>query len=243
MNVVKKRSSKRRSRRTDTVKALSEISRTITSDLLIEDILASIVEVTAKLMGSNICSIFLLDSEKNLLVNKASQSVSALYNNKPPLKAGEGIAGKVLLLNKPAAVKDVKKEPEYKYRDIAKKEGLCSLLCVPLAVKGKAIGVINSYTSKPHAFTGTEIEVLSAIASLAAMAIENTGLLMKAKSVEEELQSRKSIERAKGILMRDEGLSEEDAYLRIQRFSMDSRKTMREIADSLILSYNLRRLR
>jgi len=243
MNVVKNRSSKRRSRRTDTVKVLSEISRTITSDLLIEDILASIVSVTARLMGSNICSILLLDSEKGILENKASQSVSDLYNNKPPLKSGEGIAGKTLLKNTPIAVKDVKKEPEYKYRDIAKKEGLCSLLCVPLSVKGKAIGVINSYTAKPHVFTRPEIEVLSAIASLAAMAIENTGLLMKAKSIEEELQSRKSIERAKGILMRDEGLSEEDAYLRIQRFSMDSRKTMREIADSLILSYNLRRLR
>ncbi len=243
MNVVKNRSSKRRSRRTDTVKVLSEISRTITSDLLIEDILASIVSVTARLMGSNICSILLLNKEKGLLETKATQSVSEKYNKKPPIKVGEGIAGKVILNNKPIAVKDVKKETEYKFSDIAKKEGLCSLLCVPLTVKGTAIGVINSYTSKPHAFTRTEIEILNAIASLAAVAIENTELLMKAKNIEEELESRKIIERAKGILMRDEGLSEEESYLRIQKYSMDSRKSMKDIAESLILSYNLRRLR
>ena len=190
----------------DQIKALSQISRTITSNLLIDDILSSIVNVTAKLMGSNICSILLLNTEKGLLETKATQSVSEQYNRKPPIKIGEGIAGKVLLTNKAMVVKDVKKENEYKFRDIAKNEGLCSLLCVPLTVKGKAIGVINSYTSKPHVFTKTEIEVLSAIASLAAVAIENTDLLMKAKNVEEELQSRKIIERAKGILMRDEGL-------------------------------------
>ena len=239
----RKRAAKPKASYKDPVKALSAISRTITSGLLIEDILASIVGVTARLMGSNICSILLLDSEKGLLATKASQSVSGLYNNKPPLKVGEGIAGKAVLLNKPIAVKDVKNEPEYKYRDIAKKEGLCSLLCAPLAVKDRAIGVINSYTAKPHVFTKSEIDVLSAIACLAAIAIENTDLLIKAKNVEEELQSRKIIERAKGILMRDERLSEEDAYLRIQRFSMDSRKSMKDIAESLILSYNLRRLR
>ena len=225
------------------IKALSAISRTITSDLLIEDILASIVSVTAKLMGSNICSILLLNKEKSILETKATQSVSELYNKKPPIKVGEGIAGKVILQNKAFAVKDVKKENEYKFSDIAKKEGLCSLLCVPLTVKGNAIGVINSYTSKTHVFTKTETEVLSAIASLAAVAIENTELLMKTKNVEEELESRKIIERAKGILMRDEGLSEEESYLRIQKYSMDSRKSMKDIAESLILSYNLRRLR
>ena len=116
------------------IKALSKISEAIASDLYLEDILRLIVAVTAEVMGSNICSLMLIDEKKNELLIRATQSVSEEYNKKPPLKIGEGIAGKVAKENRPIAVKDVTKEKEYKYKDIARKEGLCSLLCVPLAV-------------------------------------------------------------------------------------------------------------
>ena len=75
------------------------------------------------------------------------------------------------------------------------------------------------------------------------MSIENTDILMKAHDMEEELKTRKLVERAKDILMRDEKLTEEEAYLKLQKFSMDSRKSRRDITESLIVSYNLRRLR
>ena len=114
-------------------------------------------------------------------------------------------------------------------------------MCVPLAVKGKAIGVINCYTSTPHDFTGTEIELLTSIANQAAVAIENTELMVKSKVIQEELDNRKRIERAKGILMRDEGLTEEQAYLKIRKYSMDHRKTMREVADAIILSTEIKK--
>jgi signal transduction protein with GAF and PtsI domain len=224
------------------IKALSKISKSIASDFYLDDILHLIVTVTAEVLGSNICSLMLIDEKTNELVVRAAQSISEEYNKKPPLKIGEGIAGKVACENKPIAVKDVTKEKEYKYKDIAKKEGLSSLLCVPMSVKGKVIGVINCYTSKPYNFSDEEIEILTTIANQAAVAIENTELVVKSKVIQEELETRKRIERAKGIMMRDEGLTEEQAYLKIRKYSMDNRKTMREVAEAIILAADMKHL-
>jgi signal transduction protein with GAF and PtsI domain len=225
----------------DQIKALSKISKAIASDLYLEDILRLIVTVTAEVMDSNICSLMLIDEQTSELVIRATQSMSEEYNKKPSLKIGEGVAGMVAKDNKFIAVKDVTKENEYKHKDIAKKEGLCALLCVPLAVKGKVIGVINCYTSKPHDFSETEIEILTSIANQAAVAIENTELMVKSRVIQEELETRKKIERAKGILMKEDGLTEEEAYLKIRRYSMDSRKTMREVADAIILASDIKK--
>ena len=223
------------------IEALSKISEAITSDLYLEDILRLIVTVTAEVMGSKICSLMLLNAETNELEIRATQSVSEEYNKKPPIKFGEGIAGIVAKENRPISVLDVKEDPRYVNRDIAKKEGLFSLVCVPLCVKGKVIGVLNSYTSGPHEFSDTEIAVLTTVANQAAITIENTELLVKTKVIQEELETRKAVERAKGIIMRDKGLAEEQAFRRIQKFSMNSRKSMREVAEAIILAHDLER--
>jgi signal transduction protein with GAF and PtsI domain len=224
------------------IKGLSKISKAITSELYLEDILKLIVTVTAELLDSNICSLMLVNEKTNELIVRATQSISEEYNKKPPLKVGEGIAGRAAKENKPIFVKNVTKEKEYKHKDIAKKEGLSSLLCIPMSVKGKVIGVINCYTPKPHDFDENEIEVLTTIANQAAVAIENTELMVKSKVIQEELETRKRIERAKGILMRDEGLTEEQAYLKIRRYSMDNRKSMREVAEAIILAADMKHL-
>ena len=226
----------------DQIKALSKISKAIASDLYLEDILRLIVTVTAEMMGSNICSLMLVDEKTKTLAIRASQSMSNEYNKKPNLKVGEGVAGRCAEQNKPIVIRDVTREKEYKYRDIAKKENLCSLLCIPLAVKGRVTGVINCYTSTPHNFTETEIEILTSIANQAAIAIENAELLVKSKVIQEELETRKRIERAKGILMHDEKLTEEEAYLKIRKYSMDNRKTMREVAEAIILAADMKQL-
>lgn len=224
------------------IKALSKISKAIVSDLYLEDILRLIVTVTAEAMGSNICSLLLIDEKNKELTIRATQSVSDEYNKKKPLKIGEGIAGKVVKENVSVVIKDVAQEKEYKYQDIARKEGLCSLLCVPLAVKNKVIGVINCYTSKPHDFTEVEINVLSSIAAQAAVAIENAELMVKSKVIQEELESRKRVERAKGILIREEKLTEEEAYLKLRKYSRDHRKTMREVAEAIILAEEVKKM-
>lgn len=223
------------------IEALSKISKAISSELYLEDILKLIVTVTAQVMDSKICSLMLLDEKSKKLFIRATQSISEDYNKKPPLSIGEGIAGKVAKENKPIAVSDINGEEEYKYKDIAKKEGLLSLLCIPLSVKGRVIGVINCYTSYLHEFSEIEINMLTNVANQAAVAIENTELMVKTKVIQEELETRKLVERAKDILMKRLKLSGEEAYRRIQKQSMNTRKSMREMAEAVILTEELER--
>jgi len=220
------------------IEALSKISQTIISNLYLEDILRLIVMVTAEVMNSKICSLLLVDEKGKDLVIRATQSVSELYNKKPNIKIGEGIAGKVAKENNPIVALDVRNDPRYVNRDIAKKEKLRSLLSVPMSVKGKVIGVLNSYTSTPHKFTKNEINILTTVANQAAVAIENAQLMVKSKIIQEELETRKLVDRAKGILMR-KGQTEEDAFRRIQKQAMDLRRSMRQIAEAVILSDDL----
>jgi len=223
------------------LEALSKISRAISSDLFLEDILRLIVVVTAEVMKSKICSLWLVDERDNALKIRATQSMSEEYLRERSLKLGEGVVGYVAQENRPMMINNVLKEPRYKEKELARKEGLVSLLSVPMCVKDKVIGVINCYTSFPHKFTKSEIEVLTTVANQAAVSIENAGLIMKAKIIEDELMSRKLVERAKGILMKEQHLSEEEAFRRIQKKSMDLRKSMREIAEAVILANQIQR--
>jgi signal transduction protein with GAF and PtsI domain len=218
------------------LEALSKISKAISSDLYLEDILRLMVVVTAEVMKSKICSLWLVDERDKALKIRATQSMSEEYLKERSLKLGEGVVGYVAQENRPMMIYNVLKEPRYKEKDLARKEGLVSLLSVPMCVKDKVIGVINCYTSSPHKFTKSEIEVLTTVANQAAIAIENAGLIMKAKIIEDELISRKLVERAKGILMKEQHLSEEEAFRKLQKKSMDLRKSMREIAEAVILA-------
>jgi len=222
------------------IETLSKVSEAITSSLYLEDILKLIVTVTAEVMNSKICSLMMLDEKTKTLTVKATQSMSEAYNKKPSLKLGEGIAGKAALKTRPTIIKDVKKDPNYRNVAIAKKEGLYSLLCMPLKVKDRVIGVLNLYTSRPHKFSDSEIGVLTAVANQAAIVIENSQLLVETKVVQEELASRKLVERAKGILMKTQKYTEEEAFKKIQKLAMNTRRSMKDIAEAIILAQSVR---
>ena len=217
------------------LEALAKISEAVTSDKYLDDILRLIVTVTAEIMDSKICSLLLLNDKKELVV-KATQSISDDYNKKPNIKLGDGLAGLVASEGKSLTSDDVREDNRYVNRDIAKKEGLCSLLCVPLQVRGEIIGVLNSYTSKPHKFSDAEIIMLNSVANQAAIVIENFRLVVETKVVKEELEARKIIERAKGILMKRRNLAEDEAYSLMRKYSMDNRKTIKEVANAIILN-------
>ncbi|OGH05734.1 MAG: histidine kinase [Candidatus Levybacteria bacterium RBG_16_35_11] len=226
----------------DIIEALSRISEAMTSDLYLEDVLKLIVTVTAEVMGSKICSLMLLDPKRKELSIKATQSINKEYINKNPLKLGEGIAGKVAQEGKPISVFNIAEDKNYKYQEIAHREGLVSLLCVPLHVKGKIIGVLTIYTSEPHHFSDYEVNILKTVADQAAIVIENYRLVMETRVIREELETRKAVERAKGILMKEQNLNEEEAFRKIQKFSMDNRRTMREVAEAIVLSHEMKNL-
>jgi GAF domain-containing protein len=222
------------------IQALSKVANLITSGLYLEEVLRLIVSVTAEIMNSKICSLMLLDPDKQELVVRATQSISESYNKKPNIKLGVGIAGIVAKENKPICVLDVRKDSRYLNQDIARKEGLYSLASVPLSVKGRVIGVLNCYTSEKHEFTKHELEILSAVANQAAVAIENAELSLRARSAEEALLTRKLIERAKEILSQEANILPAEAYRLIQKQSMDTRKSMREIAEAIILTQDIK---
>jgi len=222
------------------IEALSKVANLITSGMYLEELLRLVVHVTAELMNSKISSLMLLDPERKELVVRATQSISEAYNKKPNIKLGEGIAGIVAEVNKPITVLDVRGDQRYLNQDIAKKEGLVSLASVPLSVKGTVIGVLNCYTSKKRKFTKHELDVLATLANQAAIAIENAELDLRARSAEEALTTRKLIERAKDILSQEANILPSEAYRLIQKQSMDTRKSMREIAEAIILAKDIR---
>ncbi|MBW2096512.1 MAG: GAF and ANTAR domain-containing protein [Deltaproteobacteria bacterium] len=224
------------------IAGISDISRAITSDLYLEDILKLIVMVTAKVTGVDICSLWLIDrGEKPERIRlKATQAIDPEYVQDRSLTMDEGVVGYVLSRNRPLIVKDVLKEPRFKEKEMAKKLGLVSMLGVPLQAKDdKAIGVINCFTSEPHAFSRAEINMITAVANQAAVAIMNTELMVKTKVIQEELETRKLVERAKEIVMQRRQTSGEEAYRWLQRKSMDSRKSMRQIAEAILISEDL----
>ena len=218
------------------IETLSQVSETVTSNRLIDDVLQLLVTMTAQMMNSKICSIMLLEQEAGELRIVATQSLSEQYRRKPNLKIGQSISGRAVQERRPIMVADVRKEPDYMYREIAGKEGLCSLLSVPMLIRDKAVGVVNCYTSVPHSFVVEEVKIMQAIANQAAIAIEHTTLMEKSFEMQEALAVRKLVERAKGYLMRTRKMSEEEAFRLIQRQSMDLRKSVREIAEAILLA-------
>ncbi len=194
-----------------------------------------IVVVTAEMLNSKICSIMLLDDKGKELAIKATQSLSEEYKRKPNIKVEQSLSGQVVKTKKPMVVFDVRLEDRYAYRDLAIKEGLSSMISVPMIVKDKVIGIINVYTQDPHEFTQEEINVLQMVANQAAIAVENTKLMEETLKAKEALETRKLVERAKGVLMRLQGLSEEAAHKLIHKKSMDSCKAMKDVAESILL--------
>jgi signal transduction protein with GAF and PtsI domain len=221
------------------IKALMDISRAITSDLYLEDILKLIVMVTAKVTSVEICSLWLIDDSQNpkIVRLKATQAIDPDYVKDRSLKMDEGVVGYVATHNRPLIVSDVLKEPRFKEKEMARKLCLVSMASVPLQVKDeKVIGVLNCFTAEPHEFSEPEVNLIKAVANQAAVAILNTELMVKTKVIQEELETRKLVERAKEVLMRRRNMTGDQAYRWMQKRSMDSRKSMRNVAEAVLLS-------
>ena len=149
----------------------------VTSTLRLDEVLQLITEETVSIMGVDVCSLRLLDDEKENLVLKATYGHTEEYmRRKAVVKLEKSVTGKAAKSRKPVFVENVQKDPLYRYPSLARKEGLVSLLAVPLIRAGDVIGVIDIYTRKRHTFTRREIRLLSLFSDQAAVAIENAKL-------------------------------------------------------------------
>ncbi len=225
----------------DYIDTLNKISKAITSDLYLEDVLKLIVTLTANVMQAKICALWLLDEKTQTLKIKATQSMSNEYLKERTLKVGEGIVGLVAKTKKPIVIPDVVSDERYKEKTMARKEKLVSMLSVPMMVKNRVIGVINCYTTAKYNFEKSDIDLLSTVANQSAVAIENTELMVKTRVVQEELETRKKVEKAKGILMKEQKITEEEAYDLLRKSSMTKRLPMKDIAEAVVLSYEIKK--
>ena len=225
--------------RSKQISTLAEVGQVIASGKYLDEVLQLLVNIIAKMMQARVCSIMLVDSGKNELVIKAAKASSEEYWRKPNLKIGNSLISRVVKEKAPLMVRDVTKQEGYQYPELATKEGIRSLLSVPMILKEHVIGVLNVYSEHERAFSNEDLRLLSAVADHVALAFENTKLNVAIQESQEALLTRKLVERAKSILQRQANLNEEEAYKRLQQQSMKTRRSMREIAEAVILSSEL----
>jgi len=169
------------------MQTLIEISHSISSTLSLNEVLSKIVENAAKALGFKAASIRLLDEERKTLEVKATFGLSEAYLKKGPIEVGKSHIDAECTKGCAVTVSDVSKDGRLQYPEEIIREGIRSILSVPLSIRGTVIGVIRVYTSHPYFFTQSEINFLSALASSGAIAIENARLFEHIKGEYEEL--------------------------------------------------------
>lgn len=221
------------------VSILFQISRSLVGKQSLDEILLQIVVRAADLIDSKICSLQLLSPDKKELAIRATQSLSTAYREKPPVRVERSVVGRAVLEKRVVAVENIGKEPGYGYPEIARREGLKSLLAVPLMVGDDVIGVLNCYTTQVRSFSEDEIRVMQIIANQAAIAIEHMRVIEEERQARLALDTRKAVEQAKRILMKRYQMTEDACHRLLQKMSMEKNKPVKEIADALVLAAEL----
>ena len=174
-------------RRTEILKAAMAVGDSITSQLEIRDVLQAVVEQATVLMEAKISSLLLVDETNKQLVLESVYGSTPEYIEKPNLDLEKSLLGRVVRNGRPLRVRDVRTCKEYTHRDLAKSEGLVSLLAVPLKWHEASIGVLNVYSANPHRYTQDNVLLLSMLASQAAIAIQNARTVSRSQKMEEQI--------------------------------------------------------
>lgn len=179
--------------------ALANVSRTINSTLNLDDALQVVTREARLLMRAKMCSLMMLDEDQEWLDLRASSGAGEAYLSKPRLNVHESLLGVVVRRKKPLQVENVQISSRYQNVEVARREGLVSLLSVPLLFAGESIGTLSVYTDHLYNFSNEEIRILSALAELSAIAIEKARLYERIVDVEEQLRQNEKLS-ALGLL-------------------------------------------
>jgi GAF domain-containing protein len=162
--------------------ALYQAALTISSSLELDQVLQSIVKSTTEAMQVKACGLRLLDQELGQLKLSSVYGLSENYLSKGPVEVNASPIDGEALHGSPVIIADARTDPRFQYKEAARAEGIVSVLCVPLEVHGKAMGVMRVYTDEPSEFREEDVQFLSVLASLAALAIENARLYENVRS-------------------------------------------------------------
>ncbi len=216
-------------------------SRMAASDPL-HAVLNRIVDFAGSLIKCDSCFVYVL--EDNQLVLRASKNPHSDIVDHLGIWLGQGITGWVGWHREPVAIPaKALQDPRFKRFQNLPEDTFEAFLSVPILCRGKLVGVINLQHRKPYHHTENEVRLLTTIGHLVGAELERARLETENLQLSDRLESRKHIERAKGVLQRDFGLDEESAYKAMQRESRQRRKSMREIAEAIILNDDLRKSR
>jgi two-component system, sensor histidine kinase PdtaS len=164
---------------------LAQVSQTITAPLYLDEMLRVVVEMAAQIMRARATALLLFDEERGELVLRAAHGLSRGHAVSSPIRVQNSLTGEAIMRGEPVVVRDLSGDTRYRNRELAREEGLCSFLAVPLRVRDKVIGAFNCYMDEVHDFGENEIELFSTLANQTALALENANLAMNSMLVRE----------------------------------------------------------
>ncbi len=221
------------------VDVLHEISVRLASADGFHDVLNRVVEFATALVKCDSCLIYVLEGDD--LVLRASKNPHPEIVDGLKLRVGQGITGWVAEHREPVAIPErAAQDPRFQFFHELPEDSYEAFLSVPVMCRGRVVGVINLQHKQHHVYRRREIRMISTVGFLVGAEIELARLEEANLTLAEQLQTRKLVERAKGILQRDLGLNEEQAYLALQRQSRQKRRPMKEIAEAIVLSDEVR---
>lgn len=216
-------------------------SRMAASDPL-HTVLNRIVDFACSLIQCDSCFVYVLEQDQ--LVLRASKNPHSDLVDHLGILLGQGITGWVGWHREPVAIPEkALKDPRFQRFKNLPEDTFEAFLSVPILSRSKLIGVINLQHRKPYYHTEHEVRLLTAAGYLVGAELERARLESENLELSDRLESRKHIEKAKGVLQRDFGLDEDSAYKAMQRESRQRRKSMREIAEAILLNDDLRKTR
>ncbi|HEY4379948.1 MAG TPA: uroporphyrinogen-III synthase [Acidobacteriaceae bacterium] len=221
---------------------LHEISSRIASADSFHLVLGRIVDFVTAIIPCDSCFIYVLEADR--LVLRASQNPHADLVDQLGLQIGHGVTGWVAEHREPVAIaSNASKDPRFEAFKNVPEDQFEAMLCTPILCASKVVGAINLQHRNSYQHTSNEVRLLSMIGFLVGAEIERARLESENAALAGRLETRKVVDRAKGILQRDLAIPEDEAYRRMQRESRQRRKSMREIAEAILLGDDLKKTR
>lgn len=206
----------------------------------LDQVLKDVLDFVTAVVKCDSCMIYVLERED--LVLRASKNPHPEVVGRLKMKVGQGITGWVAEHREPVVmVEEAYSDPRFKLFNELPEDRFEAFLSVPLLSGGRLVGVINLQDRAKHHYTKREISLIATAGFLVGAEIERARLESENAQLSGELETRKLVERAKGILQRDLKISEEEAYLTLQRESRQRRKSMKEVSEALVLCEELKR--